>query len=341
MFYNELVFFKKNRVRRVYTGGALFSGFFSDDSVDGFYPEEWIASTVHALNKDSTDPKEGVSVIDGTDIYLDDAVEMYREKILGEKSELGILAKFIDSSIRLPVQAHPDKAFSEKYFNSSHGKEECWIILGVRPGAKIYYGFKNGVTQSDFVAAIEQSENKTDKMKDLLNSIDVIPGDVIYIPAKMVHAIGYGCLLLEIQEPTDFTIQPERYCGEYRLTDGEMYLGLDRETALECFDYAKTFEAPLILNHISDSETCLYQSAVDSKITESFSINTVNLYNGEFNLKIPAAVYVVTEGEGEITGENYERKIRRGDYFLLPACAVNKFKISGTLNFVESFSKGE
>jgi hypothetical protein len=57
----------------------------------------------------------------------------------------------------------------------------------------------------------------------------------------MVHAIGCGCLLLEVQEPTDFTIQPERWCGEYKLSDREMYLGLDREKALECFDMGKKY----------------------------------------------------------------------------------------------------
>ena len=75
MFYNEPVFFEKNRVFRVYTGGKLFADFFGDDSTDGFYPEEWVASSVRALNEGSTDEYEGVSKIKGTDMYLNDAVE--------------------------------------------------------------------------------------------------------------------------------------------------------------------------------------------------------------------------------------------------------------------------
>lgn len=55
MFYDKPIFFEKNRVFRVYTGGKLFADFFGDDSTDGNYPEEWVASSVHALNEGSTD----------------------------------------------------------------------------------------------------------------------------------------------------------------------------------------------------------------------------------------------------------------------------------------------
>ena len=120
MFYNEPIFFEKNRVFRIYTGGKLFSDFFGDDSTDGYYPEEWVASSVKALNEGSTDEYEGVSKIKGTDLYLSDATEKYRAEILGEREDIGILTKILDSAIRLPVQAHPDKVFSEKYFSSKY-----------------------------------------------------------------------------------------------------------------------------------------------------------------------------------------------------------------------------
>ena len=61
MFYDKPIFFEKNRVFRVYTGGKLFADFFGDDSTDGNYPEEWVASSVHALNEGSTDEHEGIS----------------------------------------------------------------------------------------------------------------------------------------------------------------------------------------------------------------------------------------------------------------------------------------
>ncbi len=329
MFYNEPIFFEKNRVFRVYTGGKLFSDFFGDNSEDGFYPEEWVASSVRALNEGSTDEYEGVSKIQGTDLYLSDAVEKYKSEILGTREDIGILTKILDSAIRLPVQAHPDKAFSQKYFSSKYGKEESWIILATRPGAKIFYGFKDGVTLQDFSKAIDESENKSDAMEKLLCSIDVKAGDVIYIPAKMVHAIGSGCLLLEVQEPTDFTIQPERWCGDYKLSDKEMYLGLEREKALECFDMKKRFPAPLIPKVISENSGVKYESVIDETVTTSFAVRTVTLNGGSFELTRGAAVYVVTEGSGELKGENYSRAVKKGDYFLMPENAKSKFSITG------------
>ncbi len=339
MFYNKPVFFEKNRVFRVYTGGKLFADFFGDDSTDGFYPEEWVASSVRALNEGSTDEHEGVSKILGTDLYLNEAVEKYRTELLGDREDIGILTKFLDSAIRLPVQAHPDKAFSEKYFSSKYGKEESWIILATRPGAKIFYGFKDGVTMEDFNKAIDESENKSDAMEKLLCSIDVKAGDVIYIPAKMVHAIGSGCLLLEVQEPTDFTIQPERWCGEYKLSDKEMYLGLDREKALECFDMNKKYPAPLTPKIISDENGVKYEAVIDETITTSFSVRTATVNGGEFALGRGAAVYVVTEGEGVVKGENYSCEIRKGDYFLMPENAKGKYSVTGNhIRITECFA---
>ena len=87
MNVNELfrgpLFFEKNRVFRIYTGGALFAEFFGDDSVDGFEPEEWVASSVKALNKVSKGEKEGVSRIAGTDLYFDDLLREYPAQLLG------------------------------------------------------------------------------------------------------------------------------------------------------------------------------------------------------------------------------------------------------------------
>ena len=339
MFFEEPIFFEKNRVFRVYKGGKLFADFFGDDSTDGSYPEEWVASSVRALNEGSTDVHEGISKIKGTELYLNEAVEKYKSEILGEREDIGILTKILDSAIRLPVQAHPDKAFSEKYFSSKYGKEESWIILATRPGAKIYYGFKDGVTLEDFSKAVDASETDKNAFEHLLCTIDVKPGDVIYIPAKMVHAIGYGCLLLEVQEPTDFTIQPERWCGEYKLSDNEMYIGLEREQALQCFDIGKRYPAPLEPELIRSGEGLKYEAVIDEKVTTSFSVRTATLSGGSFSLERGAAVYVVTEVIGKIVGNGYSKDIKKGDYFLMPQCAAGKYSVeSADMKIVECFA---
>lgn len=194
---SQPVFFEKNRVFRVYTGGKLFSEFFGDDSEDGFHPEEWICSSTKALNEGSTDEFEGLSTIKGTDIHFNELIDQQRELMLGDRKGLDVLVKALDSAIRLPVQAHPDKAFSRKNFNSEFGKAESWLVLATREGASIYFGFKDGVTKEDFEKAVEDAETDKTAMERLLNKIPVKPGDVYFIPAKAVHAIGYGCLILE------------------------------------------------------------------------------------------------------------------------------------------------
>lgn len=335
MFYDYPIFFEKNRVYRVYTGGKLFADFFSDDSTESNYPEEWVVSAVHALNEGSTDIHEGISKIKGEELYLDEALAKYKKEILGDRDGIEILTKILNSSIRLPVQAHPDRPFSKKYFDSKYGKEESWIILGTEPGAKIFYGFKDGVTMEQFEKAIDESDNSTTVMEDLLVGYDVKPGDVVYIPAKMVHAIGAGCLLLEVQEPTDFTIQPERWCGEHRLSDNEMYLGLTKEQALECFDIDKKFPVPLKPVTLFESDNISYKSFIDDRWTETFTVRQIKLNGGRFLLDKGCVIYVVIDGEGKITGDGYEKEIRKGDYFLVPEIIKDKFTLTGNMTVAE------
>ncbi|MBQ3038355.1 MAG: class I mannose-6-phosphate isomerase, partial [Clostridia bacterium] len=237
MFYKKPIFFEQNRVFRVYTGGKLMGKFLGKNFEDDFYPEEWVCSAVRAMNEGSTDIYEGVSKIEGEDLYFNDAINKYKKEILGDADNVKILVKYLDSAIRLPVQAHPTKAFSREYFNSDHGKEESWYILDTRPNACVYFGFKEGITKEKFMDAIEKSETDKTVMEDLLVRHEVKKGDVIFIPANTVHAIGAGCLILEVQEPTDFTVQPERWCGDYKLSDYQMYLGLDKEVSMKCFDF--------------------------------------------------------------------------------------------------------
>ncbi len=317
------IFFEKNRVFRVYTGGKLFADFFGDNSEDSFYPEEWVCSSTRALNKGSTDPYEGISVIKDTDIHFDELLKKEKELMLGERESLDVLVKALDSAIRLPVQAHPDKSFSQKNFNSDFGKAESWLVLATRENAAIYFGFKDGVTKEDFEKAVNDAETDKTAMERLLNKIPVKPGDVYFIPAKAVHAIGYGCLILEVQEPTDFTIQPERWCGDYKLADQEMYLTLDKDTALTVFDYSYNLEKvmseckkePIV---IYENNGCIKESLIDKNDTPCFSVERYTVNNGETKTLSAPCVYVVTDGKGILSGDGYEKAIKKGDYFFLP-----------------------
>ena len=189
-----------------------------------------------------------------------------------------------------------------------------------------------------FAKAIDESENSKTVMEDLLVGYDVKVGDIIYIPAKMVHAIGAGCLLLEVQEPTDFTVQPERWCGDYRLSDKEMYLGLTKEQALECFEMDKKYPLPLRSKALDSADGVEYLSVIDSSITDSFRVRMLNFSGGTFTMDKGACIYVVIDGRGKIIGEEYEREIKKGDYFLIPEAAKDKFTLtSENMSVAECF----
>lgn len=333
------LFFERNRVGRVYTGGKLFADLFGDAPEDNFEPEEWIASSVKAINKNSKGEKEGISKIRGSDLYFDELLQKYPNQLLGESGKMRILVKALDSAIRLPAQAHPDKEFSRKYFNSEYGKTECWLILGTRPGAKLYFGFKDGVTKEDLEAAIDKSETDPTAMEKLMKEIYPKAGETYLVPAKTVHAIGAGCLILEIQEPTDFTIQPEHYCGEYKLNEKEMYLSLTREEAVSCFDFGSAPDTKIKPEITLNEEGFTKESVVGKRDTDCFIINRIALRGGEYTLNVTNsyAVYIVIDGKGEIKGENYSKKIKKGDYFFLPACLMGKFEVTGNAAIIECY----
>ena len=137
--FERPIFFERNRVFRIYKGGLLFHDFFGDEAKDGNYPEEWVASSVRAMNLDSTNEKEGISKIKGTELYLDEALEKYPREILGDCPKWDVLVKLLDSGIRLPMQCHPDREFAKRYFHSEYGKAEMWIVVATRENAKLFW----------------------------------------------------------------------------------------------------------------------------------------------------------------------------------------------------------
>ena len=335
----EPIFFERNRVGRVYSGGKLFHDFFGDKPEDGFLPEEWIASGVKAINKISAGEHEGISRVKGTDIYFDELLKKYPEEMLGKSGKMRILVKILDSAVRLPAQAHPDKAYSRKYFNSEYGKTESWIILGTRPGAKIYFGFKDGVDKETFSAAIDASMTDKDAMERLMEYIEPKVGDVFLVPAKTVHAIGAGCLILEVQEPTDFTVQPEHWCDNYELNDKEMYIGLTKEEAIECFDFGKAPKTKLTPETVYNADGVKLEKIITPEDTDCFIINRITVSGGKHTLNAADSygVYIITDGEGKLMGENYSHELKKSDYFFMPAALMNKFSVEGNLEAIECF----
>lgn len=335
--YSEIIskpiFFERNRVGRIYTGGLLFSELLGDAPQDNFFPEEWICSLTAALNEGSDIENEGISVVRGTDILFSELAKKCPYELFGESGEFPVLVKFLDSAIRLPIQAHPDRAYSEKYLNSTFGKAESWIVLATRENACLYFGFKDKLTKEQFADAVEKSYSDPDYMEPLLNRIPVKPGDIYFVPAKMVHAIGAGCLILETQEPTDFTIQPEAWCAGKRISENTMYLGLEPDIALDVFDF-DTYgidavnAAKKLPKIFYDEGGVLKESLISRENTPCFGVNRITVtssYAGE--LEAPA-IYIVTEGEGYVCCGEEKTAVKKGDYFFAPFTVNRKFSVS-------------
>jgi mannose-6-phosphate isomerase len=111
-----------------------------------------------------------------------------------------VLIKLIDAKDRLSVQVHPEDGYALANENGEYGKTEVWYIIDARDGAELIYGFKRDITKNEFEAAIRENT-----LPDIVNFVPVKKGDVFFIPAGLVHAIGGGILLCEIQQNSDTT----------------------------------------------------------------------------------------------------------------------------------------
>ena len=116
-----------------------------------------------------------------------------------------VLIKLIDAKLPLSVQVHPDDAYAEKR-EGGLGKTEMWLVLERGEGAFLYYGFKKEYTKEEVRAAIEGQY-----LTDYLEKVPVEKGDVFFIPAGTVHAIGAGIVIAEIQENSNLTYRVYDY----------------------------------------------------------------------------------------------------------------------------------
>ncbi len=331
----EPIFFKRNRVYRIYHGGMPFKRIFNDgfdDGTDNMFPEEWVASKVKAINPKYFGERDGVSQERETGLFFDDLLRDYPAELLGHR-KYDCLVKFLDSATRLPFQVHPTKEFSKEHFGSEYGKTEAWLVIAKRPDAKLYFGFKDKITKEELSVLEERSETEKDIMGNLLQGVDVNVGDIWLIKAGLIHAIGTGCTIIEVQEPTDFTIQPERWCGDYHISYNEEYIGLEKDVALDAINYdiygegAKKFASVTPKVEV-DTDTYKKEVLISYDDTPCFSEVRHTVKNGgEYTMTFAPSVFICLDGNAKILGENYEKDIKCGDYFYLPYVCEGKYKI--------------
>jgi mannose-6-phosphate isomerase len=276
---------RPERVYRFYRGGALIDRLRGEAEQDNELPEDWVASVTRASNPGRDEPDAGLArLADG---------RLLRDAVAEDPVHWGtpqVLVKLLDPANRLPVHAHPSRAFAREHLGSEFGKTEAWIFVDAREGeSEAWLGLKEAVEPEQYREWLERQD--VEALLGSLNRITVKPGDVLFVPAGVPHAIGGGALIVELQEPTDFSIVCE-WKG-FPISADDAHLGLGWDVALRALDLSP-FTPSL---------------GLPPEAREFFQVDDRAEPAGRF------AVLLVLEGEGAIDGQ----PARAGDAFVLPA----------------------
>lgn len=216
---------------RFYRGGSRIASFRGSAPGAGFEPEDWVGSVTTLAGDDAigaTILSDGTSLRDA--IATDPVAWLGAAHVARYGADPMLLVKLLDAGQRLPVHAHPDAGFAGHHLGRAHGKAEAWYIVD---GGTVYLGLREPVSAEELARLV--TEQRTDELLALLHEIPVSAGDVVYVPPGMLHAIGSGIFLVELQEPEDLSILLEWRGFEI---DGAQHghLGLGFDLALEAVD---------------------------------------------------------------------------------------------------------
>jgi mannose-6-phosphate isomerase len=231
-----------------------------------------------------------------------------RERVFGRRAAtLGerfpILIKLLDARDTLSVQVHPPQRLADGL--GGEPKSELWYLADADPDAHLYVGLRAGVTRDAFTAALEAGED----VSAMLHRIDVQAGDAIFIPSGRVHAIGAGCLIMEIQQNSDTT---------YRVFDFRRP-GLDGEL--------RELHVPQSMASIDwdDVEPPLHSGAGAIADNAFFTVTRAAL-RGPQVLGTPGECAVVAVVEGTVTCG--EQAFPPGAFFLVPAAEMAELPVA-------------
>lgn len=133
------------------------------------------------------------------DLWATRRTEIFGARAAQAGDRFPLLIKLLDARDTLSVQVHPPAAVADTL--GGEPKSEMWVLAAADPGAHLFVGLRRGVTRDAFAAALRAGED----VSAMLHRIDVARGDAIYLPSGRVHAIGAGCLIVEIQQNSDTT----------------------------------------------------------------------------------------------------------------------------------------
>ena len=260
--------------------------------------------------------KNNVSIVANGELKgksLEELIETYREKLLGKKvierfgTNFPLLIKFIDARDALSVQVHPDDLLAKQRHNS-FGKTEMWYVVNAAQDAYLYSGFAQSITPEEYVGSLED-----DTFINYLQRHEVKAGDVFFLPAGRVHAIGAGCFIAEIQQTSDITYR----IYDYNRKDANGNpRELHTELAKDAIDYK--IYSDYKLNYIPG------QQPVQPLISCPYFVT--NLIEGKEGDAIHTShpdsfsIYICLEGSVQLTdGNDYSVEIRQGETVLISA----------------------
>jgi len=281
-------------------------------------PEEWLGSTTARFG--STD--QGLTVLeDGS--TLKESVLTNPESWLGKAHvnrfgpSIEILVKLLDPDQRLPVHFHPKRNFAKQHLGVVHGKTEAWIILDAPEDAWVGLGFSQNMNLPKVKSMVENEDTKS--LVNSLNKRKVKKGEGILVPAGIPHAIDTGIFILELQEPTDFSIllEWEGFAVDGK-KDGHLNLGFD--LALQALDLnALNKEDVEKLVVKADSDSSLMQSMLPVQAEPYFRSHLLQPKNATIEFAPGFSILLNLEGSGKISTEKHGNfEISKGDAFIIP-----------------------
>jgi mannose-6-phosphate isomerase len=312
-----------NQPPRFYRGGSRIAAFRGEAALRDDVPEDWVGSTTTVFGRDEL----GITRLpDGqllADVIAKDPVGWLGPTFRGAAVRTApILIKLLDAGERLPVHVHPSRTFAAAALGSQFGKTEAWVILDAEPGAKVHLGFRRAVSRRDVDHWVR--DQVATEMLSAMNDLIVEPGDALLVPAGLPHAIGSGVFLIELQEPTDYSVLLEwRGFGIDGATDGHLGLGFER--ALDCVNLDTIDLASLVRRNILDGNG----NGRDLLPSDANAFFRAQLHGpGSSTLDTGYSIAIVTSGEGQLASRQSSVPIRRGMTLIVPHEA-GKLELTG------------
>ncbi|TDN87777.1 class I mannose-6-phosphate isomerase [Microbacterium sp. BK668] len=318
---------------RFYRGGARIARWRGSAAATENTPEDWVASTTTLAGETDV----GLTTIAGE--RLRDLVDADPLGWLGAAhvaafgSDPRLLVKLLDAGERLPVHAHPDDAFALGRLGRAHGKTEAWFLV---EGGTVHLGFVRDVPRVELEAIVEAQD--TERLLNLLHARTVEPGDTVFVPAGLPHAIGEGVFLVEVQQPEDLSILLDwRGFDIDGRADGHLGVGFD--AALDAVDRRAWTDAEI------DALLSRDASAARALVREADPFFRIERASAEERPEIAAgfAVLVILEGEGTLRSAigdlphpavaTTDLPLRAGATVILPHAAGDQV-LTGTLRGV-------